>query len=95
MLTHTQARMIAEGCWGRGGTNSERTTRIGRVLFLLPRPRRLRYRRSGITDEELVAISPYINLEDAEVFKWGRRTLFHPYRRKGGRYSMAAKRQVH
>jgi hypothetical protein len=95
MLTHSQARSIAEAVWGRGETHSYRTTRPGAFYFSCSGHGGFVIDVACLTDEELVAISPYVNLEEAELFKWGRKSLFsHPYRRRGGRYSIAATRHV-
>lgn len=95
MLTYTQARSIAEARWGRGGTHPHRTTRSGAFYFSCSGHGGFVIDISTLTDAELVAISPYVDIEEAELFKWGRKSLFsHPYRRRGGRYSICASRTV-
>jgi hypothetical protein len=91
MLNHSQARTIAEGCWGRGGTSAEPTNRPGAYYFSTSGHGGFVIDARALTDEELVAISPYVTLEDATLYKWGNhRKLKHPYRTKGFKASFCA-----
>lgn len=91
MLNHTQARSIAEARWGRGGTCSERVNRTGAYYFNCSGHGGFVIDARSLTDEELVAISPYVELEDATLYKWGRkRKLMHPYRRHSFKVSACA-----
>jgi hypothetical protein len=91
MLNHTQARSIAEARWGRGGTHSYGVNRPGAFYFSCSGHGGFVIDARSLTDEELIAISPYIELEDATLYKWGReRKLMHPYRTHSFKVSACA-----
>lgn len=95
MLTHSEAKTIAEAAWGRGGTHSEPTTRQGAFCFSCSGHGGFVIDQRALTDEELLAISPYVSFEDATLYTWGkRRTLMQPYRTKGARVSAMSREET-
>ncbi|KQS84296.1 hypothetical protein [Rhizobium sp. Leaf383] len=94
MLTHNQARVIAEAVWGRGGTHSEPVNRPGAFYFSCSGHGGFVIDQRALKDEELLAISPHVNFEDARIYSWGKRkTLMHPYRTTGARVSAMAREE--
>jgi hypothetical protein len=91
LLSHSQARAIAEATWGRGGTHSYGTNTAGAFYFSCSGHGGFVISLDSLTNEELVEISPYINIEEGTLYRWGRRTRFmHPYRTSGFKISFDA-----
>lgn len=91
MMNHSQARSIAEGLWGRGGTNSEPTNRNGAFYFSCSGHGGFVIDVNCLTDDELIKISDHVEIETATQYRFGRkRTFMHPYREKGAKVSLMA-----
>ncbi|WP_454287224.1 hypothetical protein [Rhizobium arsenicireducens] len=91
MLNHSQARSIAEARWGRGGTNSEPTTRRGAFYFSCSGHGGFVIDARALTPEERAAIEPYVSFDTAKSYTWGRhQVLMHPYRTTGAKVALDA-----
>lgn len=94
MLNHSQARIIAEAMWGRGGTSSEPTNRTGAFYFSCSGHGGFVIDTRALTDEELVAISEHVDPEEASIYSWRRRQiLIHPYRTRSVIVPLIAERE--
>jgi hypothetical protein len=83
MLTHSQARNIAEHLWGRGGTNATRTNRPGAFYFSCSGHGGFVIDGRCLTDQEREAIlryakpdqaHEYFNPQSGKVYR-----LMHPF----------------
>ena len=91
MLTHSQAKSIAEARWGRGGTNSYRTTRRGAFYFSCSCHGGFVIDARTLTPEERVAIERYVSPDKARIYSWdGHQVLMHPYRNSGAKVALDA-----
>lgn len=77
MLTHSQARSIAEARWGRGGTHSYRTNRRGAFYFSCSSHGGFVIDARALQDEEFICIYRYVEPEWAT--QYGTK-IMHPYR---------------
>ncbi len=78
MMTHTQARTIAEAAWGRGGTTSYRTNRFGAFYFSCSSHGGFVIDARALSDDQYIAISKYVRPEQATAYGG---SLMHPFRR--------------
>ena len=74
MLSHVQARQIAETLWGRGGTSSATTNRNGAFYFSCSGHGGFVIDAAALTSEEYVALSKYVEPEKAKRYTFGRKS---------------------
>lgn len=98
MLTHSNARTIAESLWGKGGTFSEKTNRKGAFYFHCAGHGGFVISWDALTPEEQEAVRPYVTVEYAYRYHGctgKQRTRFlHPYRVKGARFRYRGSREA-
>ncbi|TGR74839.1 hypothetical protein EN836_33120 [Mesorhizobium sp. M1C.F.Ca.ET.193.01.1.1] len=79
MLTHSQARSIAEAVWGTGGTHSTRTNRNGAFYFSCSSHGGFVIDARCLAHDEYARIRRYVDPEQAEDYG---KAVNHPYRRR-------------
>ncbi|RWI47559.1 MAG: hypothetical protein EOR34_10440 [Mesorhizobium sp.] len=80
MLTHSQARSIAEAVWGAGGTHSERTNRKGAFYFSCSGHGGFVIDARCLTKEEYERLIPHVKPEPAQDYG---KAINHAYRQRG------------
>lgn len=86
MLTHTEARNIAESLWGTGGTHSYKCNRRGAFYFSCAGHGGYIVDAAALSDSERAQVTRYVCTEKYDRYSWGKRSRFmHPYRRRGAR----------
>ncbi|MER8983945.1 hypothetical protein [Mesorhizobium sp. M0843] len=79
MLTHSQARSIAEALWGTGGTNSSRTNRAGAFYFSCSGHGGFVIDARALTHEEYLKFRLHKDPEQAQDYG---KAIMHEYRRR-------------
>ena len=99
MLKHSQAKSIAEGCWGRGGTRSYGTNRPGAFYFTTSSHGGFVIDADCLSEEEKKRLDAYVTPEQCTIYTWERygkkhAKIMHPYRIRSFKTPMSAKRET-
>lgn len=89
MLTHGNAKAIAEDWWGKGGTHSYKVPRKGIFYFTTSRHGGFVADKAAFTPSEWELISPFVKTEKLTQFIDGGRVraFWWPYKSRSTRYS--------
>lgn len=84
MLSHSEARSIAESMWGTGGTHCYKTNRRGAFYFACSGHGGFVIDAAAMTDAERNALRPYISSEAYTRYMFGSKTrIMHRHRSRG------------